>query len=225
MYKEFLIIFFIIIVHEIGHLIMALIFKWKLDKISIYPYGGLVKFNEKINRPLREELLILISGPLVQVILFMIITIIFRFNLISFRNYNLFKTYHYTLLLFNLLPIYPLDGGRILNILANYLLPYKKGNKLVGLFSILVIFLVVISIKNINLVFMSILLLFEIYKYFKNQDYLYNKLLLERYLGNYNFKRFKIINDKELMYKERKHLIKIKDKYLKERDYLKERFR
>ena len=204
---------------------MALVFKWKLDKIYIYPYGGLVKFNEKINRPLREELLILISGPLVQVILFMIITIIFRFNLISFRNYNLFKTYHYTLLLFNLLPIYPLDGGRILNILVNYLFPYKKGNKLVGLFSILVIFIGVISIKNINLVFMSILLLFEIYKYFKDQDYLYNKLLLERYLGNYNFKRFKIINNKESMYKERRHLIKIKDKYIKEIDYLRERFR
>ena len=46
------------------------------------------------------------------------------------RNYILFKNYHYTLLCFNLLPIYPLDGGRILNCIINYLLPYKKGNKL-----------------------------------------------------------------------------------------------
>ena len=73
MYKDFLIIFLIIIIHEFGHLLMALLFKWNIDKISIYPYGGCVKFNEKINRPLKEELLILISGPFFQILFFIII--------------------------------------------------------------------------------------------------------------------------------------------------------
>ena len=78
MYKDFLIIFLIIIIHEFGHLLMALLFKWNIDKISIYPYGGCVKFNEKINRPLKEELLILISGPFFQILFFIIITILYK---------------------------------------------------------------------------------------------------------------------------------------------------
>ena len=36
-FKETLIVFFIIIVHESGHLLSSKIFKWKLDKIVIYP--------------------------------------------------------------------------------------------------------------------------------------------------------------------------------------------
>ena len=37
MYKDFLIIFLIIIIHELGHLFMSIIYKWNIDKIYIYP--------------------------------------------------------------------------------------------------------------------------------------------------------------------------------------------
>ena len=189
MYKDFLIIFLIIIIHEFGHLLMALLFKWNIDKISIYPYGGCVKFNEKINRPLKEELLILISGPFFQILFFIIITILYKNSILSFRNYLLFKTYHYTLLLFNLLPIYPLDGGKILNVLLEYIFPYKKSNKLIIILSYLVLVFLLISYKNINLIMMSTFLIIEITLYLKRQDYLFNKFLLERYLNDYNFKK------------------------------------
>lgn len=225
MYKEFLIIFLIIIIHEIGHLTMALVYKWNIDKISIYPYGGCVKFNEKINRPLKEELLILISGPLTQILFFLIITILFKNDLLSLRNYILFKTYHFTLLSFNLLPIYPLDGGKILNVLFSYIFPYKKSNKVIIILSYLVLLFVLINYKNINLIMMSIFLITEITLYLKRQDYLYNKFLLERYLNNYNFKKIKLIKNKNNMYRDKRHMLKNNNKYILERDYLKERFK
>ena len=50
MIKEFLMVFTIVIIHELGHFIMAKHFKWNFDKIAIYPFGGCTKFNEKINR-------------------------------------------------------------------------------------------------------------------------------------------------------------------------------
>lgn len=225
MYKDFLIIFLIIIIHEFGHLLMALLFKWNIDKISIYPYGGCVKFNEKINRPLKEELLILISGPFFQILFFIIITILYKNSILSFRNYLLFKTYHYTLLFFNLLPIYPLDGGKILNVLLEYIFPYKKSNKLIIILSYLVLVFLLISYKNINLIMMSIFLLTEITLYLKRQDYLFNKFLLERYLNDYNFKKIKIINNKNNMYRDKRHMLKNRNKYILEKDYLKERFK
>ena len=90
-FKETLIVFFIIIVHEAGHLLSSKIFKWKLDKIVIYPFGGCVKFNEDINRPILEEIIIIVSGPLFQMILFFLITIIYNKYYISPKDYLIFK--------------------------------------------------------------------------------------------------------------------------------------
>ena len=49
MFKEFSMVFALIIVHEMGHFLAAHHFKWNLDKIAVYPFGGCVKFDEKIN--------------------------------------------------------------------------------------------------------------------------------------------------------------------------------
>lgn len=225
MYKDFLIILIIVLIHEMGHAIMAIIFKWKLDSISIYPFGGCVKFNEDINKPMYQELLILISGPVIQIILYLLVLTLFNNNLISLRNFNIFKSYHYTLLIFNLIPIYPLDGGHLFNILTNYLFPYKKGNKLVIIISIILTIILIIYIKNINFILMGMLLIIEIYLYYKRQDYLYNKFLLERYLNKYNFKKLKIIKNKDDMYKGKRHVLKNSNKYLTEKEYLNKRFK
>ena len=79
MFKEFSMVFLIIIIHELGHLFMAKYYKWNFDKIVIYPFGGCTKFDEKINRPMKEELLILISGPSIQIILFLIIIVLSKY--------------------------------------------------------------------------------------------------------------------------------------------------
>ena len=72
---------------------------------------------------------------------------------------------------------------------------------------------------------MGMLLSSELFLYFKRQDYLYNRMLLERYMDNFNFKKFKIIKNKDFMYKEKRHLVLFNNKYITEKDYLKERFR
>ena len=218
-------VFLIIIVHEFGHLIAAYHYKWNFDKIVIYPFGGCCKFDEKVNRSLKEELIILIFGPLFQIGLLFIIGIFQTKGLMTYRNFTIFKTYHYTLLFFNLLPIYPLDGGRILNIIVNYIMPFKIGNKLVIKLSFVFILIMMFFYRNLNFTFMGMLLSSELFLYFKRQDYLYNRMLLERYMDNFNFKKFKIIKNKDFMYKEKRHLVLFNNKYITEKDYLKERFR
>ena len=225
MYKEFLIIFTIIIVHELGHFTLARIFKWNIDKIAIYPFGGCVKFNEKINKPLYQEFIILVAGPLFQIVLFIVINLLFDNNLLNYRNYILFKNYHNTLLLFNLLPIYPLDGGKLVNLFCNYFFPYKKGNKIVIFLSYILVLLLVVSLKNLNLFLIGVFLISEITIYFKRQDYLYNKFLLERYLSEFSFNKLKFIKNKDDMYKEKRHVVKLKNKYYTEKEYLNKRFK
>ena len=215
----------LIIVHEFGHLFTALIYKWNLKNITIYPFGGCVKFDDKLNRPIKEELLILISGPLFQILFFFFLYYLFSKGYITYRNINIIKKYHYTLLIFNLLPIYPLDGGRILNLIFNYFIPYKKSNKIIIIISIVAMMIALCFYKNINFFLMGILLFIEIISYLNRQDYLYNRFLLERFINNYNYKKYKIIKNKDLMYKDKRHIILYKDKYVTEKEYLNDRFK
>lgn len=225
MFKEFGMVLLIIIIHEFGHLTAATHYKWNTGKITIYPFGGCCKFDEELNRPLKEELIILLAGPLTQITLYFIIGFLSTKGLMTYRNYSIFKTYHYTLLLFNLLPIYPLDGGRILNVITNYFFPYKKGNKIVITVSIIMIATALLLYKSLNFTMMALLMITEIILYLKRQDFLYNRMLLERYINSFNFKKVKIIKNKNNMFKDKKHVILYNNKYITEKDYLKERFK
>lgn len=225
MIKEFAMIISIILFHELGHLIASRIYNWNLDKIAIYPFGGCVKFDEKVNRKTKEELIILISGPLAQIIYFIIVSFLAQKGIMTYRNYQIFENYHYTLLVFNLLPIYPLDGGRILNLSLNNYLPYKKSNKLASIISIIIILLMIPIYKSLNFTLMALLLLIEIINYLKMQPYLYNKMLLERYINRYKFNKLKIIKNKNSMYKNKRHIILHDNKYITEKQYLNKRFK
>ena len=100
-FMPFIILLLLIIVHEIGHFLTAIFFKIEVDKIYIYPFGGVSKFNISLNESLLKEFLILIMGPLFQIAFYFIII-----NIDYFNNYiNLITVYNYTILLFNLLPI------------------------------------------------------------------------------------------------------------------------
>ena len=225
LYKEFLIVFSIVIIHEFGHLFSAVYYKWNIDKISIYPYGGCVSFNEKINRPIKEELIILVMGPIVQIVYFLIVYLLFMRGFIDFKTFGLFKTYNFTLLSFNLMPIYPLDGGRIVNVFSNYLFSYRWCNLIICFISVFFIFLVVIYSYNINLVMMMVFVLTEVFVFFFFQGYLYNKFLLERYLDDYGFSKYKIIRNKNGFYRDRRHIIYIDNEYVTEKDYLRRRYK
>ena len=78
-----------------------------------------------------KELLILLGGPIFQFTALIILNYLFP------TKQEIINYYHYSILLFNLLPVYPLDGGRIINLLMQIFITYKKGFKLSIIFKIL----------------------------------------------------------------------------------------
>ena len=80
----------LIIIHEFGHIIMALLLSYKIDKVIIYPYGGFTKLNTKINTKIENDLLVAISGIIMQYIYFGIIFFLYSNDIIREYIYNLF---------------------------------------------------------------------------------------------------------------------------------------
>lgn len=218
----------IIIVHELGHYIMAKINGLTPEKIIIYPFGGITKMNNLINTQISKELVVAISGILFQSIYYLIILFLYKNNIIREYIFNLYKTYHYSILLFNILPIHPLDGSVILNLLLSYFIPYKITMKLNIIISIITS-LIIIKINYYKFNYTTILIISiiidNILKYYKNINYIFNKFLLERYLYKIKFNSTKTIPKICYMYKEKYHIIKNNNQYLTEKEVLRHRFR
>lgn len=217
----------IIIIHELGHYTVAKLNKLNVAKITIYPYGGITKLNIKVNTPIKKELLVAISGIIFQTIFYLIIYILYKNNIIRDYIFQIFKNYHYSILFFNILPIHPLDGSKILNLILSKFMPYKLTSKLNIIISIItVVTLIKINYYNFNYTTILIIsiIIDNLVKYYKNINYIFNKFLLERYLHKEDYKKIKIINKIDNMYKEKKHIIKENDIYISEKQALSHRF-
>ena len=110
------------IIHEFGHILMGIIMGLKIEKIEIMPLGLSVSFklrtedyNKKIGKGnilQLKKIAIAAAGPLTNLIMLLIVL---NAN-INFRvvSNEVLAYANILIILFNLLPIYPLDGGRIL---------------------------------------------------------------------------------------------------------------
>lgn len=218
----------LIIVHEMGHVITFRLLKYDIDKIIIYPYGGLTKLNTKINTRIEDDLFGAISGIIMQCIYFGIIFFLYK-NGIGIREYtyNLFLLYHRSILIFNLLPIYPLDGAKIINLILSNYFRFNISNYITAFISLIVIILFLLSNsyeRNYSTVLVVGILLYNIYKFYNDISYIYNRFMLERYLYNFNYRKRKIINNKDDMYKNRYHLFNINGNLINEKEYIKRFF-
>lgn len=206
-------------VHEFGHILMGILFRWKIEKVVILPFGALTIFNEDLNRKISEEAWIVIMGPIFQ--------IGFTFFLYEFTQFNNVLDYSISILCFNLLPIFPLDGSKILNLFLNKIVSFKKSHVLIIVISFLMIgILVVKSDFNLLLLLIVTFLLMRIFSEIKDHESLFNRFLLERYLKDYHFKKIRKIQslDVSKMKRDYRHLFFDGFKYISERERLKKRF-
>ena len=60
----------------------------------------------------------------------------------------------------------------------------------------------------------------NIYKFYKDISYIYNRFILERYLFKFNYKKKVIIKNKDKMYKNRVHIFNDNGKLMNEKEYI-----
>ncbi len=119
---EYLALFAIVLLHEFGHALACRQTGGVADRIVLWPLGG-IAFVSPPRRP-GAMLWSIAAGPLVNVILLPILSIALTFSRIGVDEPGDFGLFLYhvwwinlALLIFNILPVYPLDGGQILRAL------------------------------------------------------------------------------------------------------------
>jgi len=216
-FKPFLFILLLILIHEIGHILITKLLNFKIISITLFPFGALTKLDMKLNDSVFKDLLIALAGPIFQII-----------------GYNALKTYfdfhqiHYFLLLFNLLPIHPLDGSKLLSNILYLVAPFKLvTNIIIVVSTILSFFFFSFYLINFQLIYIIafLLLINKVFELYKSRKYLFNAFLLEKMNYDFKYPFTRKINNLFNMYKCTFHYIYNGNEYEEEKSYLNKKYR
>lgn len=179
------ILFSIVLIHEAGHYAMARYFNWEIHSIMLWVFGGVMKTDESMNRPIKEEIFVTLAGPVQHVFIFFVL-IVFQF--ISFISPDILLMAHYyniILFIFNLLPIYPLDGGKILLSILSSTIPFKKAYDRTIIFAMfaciaVLIYQIFFFQFTLSAFMLFLFLLWENWQEWKYRHYLFLRFILHR---------------------------------------------
>lgn len=151
------------LIHELGHLMAGVLLKLKPKSLSLMPFGISLTFETYGYKKLIEikRIIIAAAGPLTN----LIICFITLFLHINIETKQLIIYSNLLILLFNLIPIYPLDGGRILKNIFRLKYDKIKSDRMVNKISNTLIILAtamssigILYLKNLAILFVLIYL-------------------------------------------------------------------
>jgi stage IV sporulation protein FB len=141
-----LLLFAIVVLHELGHSVAAQNYGVEVSEIVLLPIGGVARLKSIPQNP-TQELVIAIAGPLVNFAIAVVMVLLnpllglggfqdpFRLMLDLERNalgavYNYVFTANLFLAVFNLIPAFPMDGGRVLRALLASRMNYARATEI-----------------------------------------------------------------------------------------------
>lgn len=124
-FLETITLFAIVIIHELGHIACARELGWHIQEIRLLPFGGIAAMEEAAGADPLDEIVIALAGPFMNVSMVAVSLFLWKAGIWSDEWTRFFMTSNWLIAGFNLLPVWPLDGGRILQSLLCYCLAYR----------------------------------------------------------------------------------------------------
>ncbi|WP_411953548.1 site-2 protease family protein [Alkalibacillus sp. S2W] len=185
-FLELLCLLVIVLIHEFGHVLTAKYFGWNVTRVVIWPFGGVMETSDYYNRPLKEEWLVTIAGPLQHIWLYAVIIVLDKLWLNDALSLLLLWM-NSVILVFNLIPVLPLDGGRLLLLFLQQYFSFYRTIIMMAIWSI--VFLLFLNgilwinqLYSLQLMGISIFLILDNWFLWRQRDRFLLKHLLSRHL-------------------------------------------
>jgi Zn-dependent protease/CBS domain-containing protein len=125
-----------VLLHEFGHVIAARRYGIRTPDITLLPIGGLARL-ERMPREPMQELIVAIAGPAVNVVIGLILLMFhglvpfdeFMDELIRGSFTGRLMVWNFVMVGFNMIPAFPMDGGRVLRAVLAMFLDYGQATR------------------------------------------------------------------------------------------------
>jgi len=164
-----------IIIHECGHLIMASILGWEIEELKISAIGGFLRFKNDLSKPIMQCLLVAISGIIFNLIFGVILLLIDGPPSLIYSQF--------AIAIFNLLPISPLDGSKIVQAFLRGVFDYKIVLDIMKVSNIVFLFIFIIGIVALRweqYFIVAIILAVLVGKFQATVPYLYQRYKIQK---------------------------------------------
>lgn len=173
--NTYLIFILFILIHEFAHLFVGICIGGKPKKLILSPFGASLEFYTYGNNNSIARIIFFLIGPFVNFfIAFLLLNFDIKLDKIIFTNLAIG--------MFNLIPILPLDGGKIIREVLKIFFGIEKSNNYTMIISKIILIMisffyavVIIKIKNIMILFLLIYLWY-LYVIEEKKLYLYNTI-------------------------------------------------
>lgn len=149
-----------IFLHELGHISMLIKYKVKIKYLELSIIGGIIEI-EKKELVLYQKLLIDGIGVIINLIIIILISIL------NLETMNYLIAYNLFMIVFNLIPIIPLDGYRLLNDVLTSIYDEEYSCYLIKKIDIFCLMMLLIVMFILKLYGLLLIWCFLLYKYFR----------------------------------------------------------
>lgn len=133
-FVEVMMLLLIVFIHEMGHATCAQHFKWRIKSIHLLPFGGAVETEEYGNKSLKEDLAVVLAGPLQHVWLIGAAFLLYSLSFISYELYQPFLYMNLMLLVFNLSQFGHWTEGGFYSLVYLFTAPFLKHRNIRSIF-------------------------------------------------------------------------------------------